>query len=78
MPIDLDTGIQYRCCVKAAEDITAIDLTNRAEQTMPIGALGNHVNYKVVAAVYGNDLVTPKHQVTYAANERKGAQLADG
>lgn len=65
--MDLNAAIQYGCCVKAAEDITPTDLTNRAGQTMPIGAPGNQVNYKVVATVYGNDLVTPKNAV--AANQ---------
>jgi hypothetical protein len=65
--MDLNAAIQYGCCVKAAEDITPTDLTNRAGQAMPIGAPGNQVNYKVVATVYGNDLVTPKNAV--AANQ---------
>ncbi len=64
MAIDFNATIQYGCCVLAAENIAPTDLTNRAGQNLAIGAPASQVGYRVVATIYGNDLVTPKNTGT--------------
>jgi hypothetical protein len=78
MAMDLPAAIQYGSCVLVAESIAPTDLTNRAGQTLSIGAPAGQVSYKVVASVYGNDLVTPKNAVTAQQFVSFGLVLQDG
>jgi hypothetical protein len=56
--MDLNRAIQFGLLVKAVEAVPPANIANAAGQKIPASYDPNNIGYKVVTAIYGNDLAT--------------------